>query len=64
MTENDLHCPECDNPMSKAGKAWSGRTPYQQYRCSKCHRNTIRPLNSNGNKVEAKPYNQKIAEAK
>lgn len=58
MKESDLHCPECGNNVSKAGKAWSGRRSYQQYRCPICRRSTIRPLDNQGNRVEAKPYNK------
>lgn len=59
MVENNLHCPECNNPVTKAGGASSGRKRVQQYRCPKCLRATIRPLDSEGNKVEAKPYPDK-----
>ncbi len=59
MTENGLFCPECRHPMSKAGSAISGRKRYQQYRCMKCLRSTIRPLDSKGNRVNAKPYVKK-----
>ncbi len=61
MAENNLHCPECKNPVAKAGSAWSGRTRYQQFRCHRCGRSTIRPLDSHDNRVEAKPYNKKEA---
>jgi transposase-like protein len=56
MTELDLHCPECRNPVTKAGGAWSGRTKFQQYRCLRCGRVTIRPLDESGKPVEAKPF--------
>ena len=58
MTENNLHCPECGNLVTKAGGAWSGRSKFQQYKCQKCGRATIRPLDSKGNKVAAKRFNQ------
>jgi len=61
MTEDGLYCPECGNNVTKAGGAWSGRTKRQQYRCTKdkgCGRATIRPLDSKGNRVEAKPFNK------
>ena len=60
MTENGLYCPECGHNMSKSGGASSGRHLYQQYRCPKCLRSTIRPLDSQGNKVDKKPYTKKI----
>lgn len=60
MTENNLHCPECNNPVTKAGGAWSGRIKVQQFRCQKCRRSTIRPLDNQGSKVEAKPYNKEV----
>ena len=62
MTENGLHCPECNNNVTKAGSALSGRTRYQQYRCASkdgCGRATMRPLDGEGNKVEALPYIRK-----
>jgi len=59
MTENNLHCPECDNKVTKAGSAWSGRKKYQQFRCHKCGRSTIRPLNDTGNQVPAQPFENK-----
>lgn len=59
MTESDLYCPDCGNNVSKAGKAWSGKLPYQQYRCPRCRRSTIRPLDNQGNRVKAKPYGNK-----
>ena len=58
MTDNNLHCPECNNPVTKAGGAWSGRSKMQQFRCPSCRRCTIRPIDNQGNKVEAKPYNK------
>lgn len=58
MTENNLHCPECNNKVTKAGGAWSGRAKVQQYRCQLCGRATIRPLDGEGNRVEAKPFNK------
>lgn len=56
MSEDNLYCPECHNHVSKAGGAWSGRTKYQQYRCWNCGRATFRPLDADGNRVEAKPF--------
>jgi len=64
MTENGLHCPECNSPVTKAGGTWSGRTKYQQYRCMQCGRLTMRPLDNQGNKVKAKLFNNDKAEAK
>ena len=61
MTENELRCPECGNPMTKAGGGWLGRTKCQQYRCLACGRRSVRPLDNEGNKVDAKPF---ISEAK
>jgi len=61
MTENKLHCPECNHPITKAGGAWSGRTKYQQFKCHKCGRATIRPLDDQGNKVKAKPFIKEVA---
>ncbi len=61
MTENDLHCPECNCNVTKAGYAWSGRKRVQQYRCTSrngCGRATIRPLDDKGNRMEAQPYNK------
>ncbi len=60
MTENDLHCPECGHNVTKAGSAWSGRRRYQQYRCHLCGRSTIRPLDNQGKRVEAKPFNKEV----
>jgi len=40
-------CPECNNPMHKAGAGRSGRAKYQNYRCNKCGRcwlNTKEPF--------------------
>lgn len=37
-----IKCPECGNPMVKAGHAWSGRKKKQRYLCSKCGRTTIK----------------------
>lgn len=56
MTDNNLYCPECRNPVTKAGGAWSGRRKVQQFSCYKCGRKTFRPLDSEGNRVEAKPF--------
>lgn len=41
-------CPDCGNLVVKAGKALSGKLLYQQFRCPKCKRRTMKPLDSNG----------------
>lgn len=56
MTHNNLHCPECNSPLSKAGGAWYGKRKVQQFRCPACRRTTTRPLDDKGNKMEAKPF--------
>lgn len=60
MTDMNLRCPECGNPLTKAGGAWSGKRKIQQFRCPnpKCRRTTIRPLDTEGNKMEAKPFGE------
>ena len=60
MTENNLHCPECNHKLTKAGGAWSGRKKVQQHRCQNCGRATIRPLDDKGNRMEAKPYVKEV----
>jgi len=35
------NCPECSTVMMKAGKAWSGRTKVQRFKCPACGRTTI-----------------------
>ncbi len=56
MPKEEFYCPECGHAVTKAGGAWSGRAKLQQFRCLKCGRVTIRPLNSKGKEIEAKPF--------
>lgn len=38
-------CPECGSTnLVKQGMIWSGRSKVQQYRCTDCGRNTIKPV--------------------
>jgi transposase-like protein len=37
-----MNCPDCKVTMGKAGKAWSGKTKVQRWRCNKCGKTTTK----------------------
>jgi transposase-like protein len=46
--KNRPPCPDCKNPMGKAGKRWSGRHQVQKWVCSKCGRSKTTKIEKEG----------------